>query len=196
MKKSFTRIPWFYILFTFYPLLFLWAENISQMDPAVVIRPFLFTLLGSGLLYGILYLVFRNGIKAALIGTLLLIAYFSYGHIYYIARSVPALKILNHHVVLIPIYIVILGLCIWGIFRIKKYDNFVLYLNAASLVLVVLQVVELGYAYLETSYVDSRPVKSTGSADPSNRPQKYAGYLCDRAGYLHEVGRFKTRLGI
>jgi hypothetical protein len=43
MKKPFARIRWFHNLFTFYPLLFLWAENKSQMDPAVVIRPFLFT---------------------------------------------------------------------------------------------------------------------------------------------------------
>jgi hypothetical protein len=159
MRKNFTRIPWFYILFTFYPLLFLWAQNISQMDPAVVVRPFLFTLLGSALLYGLLYLAFRNGIKTALVGTLLLIAYFSYGHIYYAARTVPALKILNHHAVLIPLYLIIFGLGIWGILRIKKYDNFVLYLNAATLVLVALQVVELSYAYIETSYAASRPVK-------------------------------------
>jgi hypothetical protein len=129
------------------------------MDPAVVIRPFLFTLLGSALLYGLLYVAFRNGIKAALIGTLLLMAYFSYGHVYYAARSVPALKLLNHHAVLLPLYILILGLGIWGILRIKKYDNVVLYLNAASLVLVVLQVVELSYAYIETSYAASQPVK-------------------------------------
>ncbi len=159
MKKTFARIPWFYILFTFYPLLFLWAQNISQMDPAVVIRPFLFTLLGSALLYGLLYLVFRNGIKTALVGTLFLIAYFSYGHVYYAARTVPVLKILNHHAVLIPLYLIILGLGIWGILRIKKYENFVLYLNAATLVLVALQVVELSYAYIETSYVARRPVK-------------------------------------
>jgi hypothetical protein len=159
MKKSFTRIPWFYILFTFYPLLFLWAMNISQMEPAVVIRPFLFTLVGSAILYGILYLAFRNGIKAALIGTLLLIAFFSYGHVYYAARGVPALKILNHHAVLIPLYILILGLGIWGIFRIKKYDNFVLYLNTAGLVLVAMQVVELSYTYIRASYAASQPVK-------------------------------------
>jgi hypothetical protein len=159
MKKAFSHIPWFYILFTFYPLLFLWAVNISQMDPAVVIRTFLFTLLGSALLYGLLYLALRNGIKAALIGTLLLIGYFTYGHVYYAARSVPALKLLNHHVVLLPIYILIIGLAIWGIFRIKKFDNLVLYLNAASLVLVVLQVVELSYAYIETSIAASQPVK-------------------------------------
>jgi hypothetical protein len=159
MKKSFTHIPWFYFLFTFYPLLFLWAVNISQMDPAVVIRPFLFTLVGSAILYGILYLAFRNVVKTALIGTLLLIAFFSYGHIYYAARSVPALKILNHHTVLIPLYLVVFSLGAWEIFRLKKYENIVLYLNAASLVLVAMQVVGLSYAYIRTSYAASRPVK-------------------------------------
>jgi len=158
MKKSFIRIPWFYILFTFYPLLFLWAVNISQIDPTVVVRPFLFTLVGSAILYGILYLAFRNVIKAALVGTLFLVAFFSYGHIYYEARAIPALKILSHHATLIPLYLVVFGLGMWGVFRIKKYDNFVLYLNAASLVLVVLQVVELSYAYIRTSYAASQPV--------------------------------------
>jgi len=177
MKKAFTRMPWFYILFTFYPLLFLWAVNISQMDPAVVIRPFLFTLLGSAFLYGLLYLVFRNATKAALIGMLLLVAYFSYGHIYYAARTVTAMKILNHHVVLIPLYLLILGLGIWGILRIKKYANLVLYLNAASLILVAIQVVELSYAYIETSYIASRPVKVqsglTLSTDLKDMPDIY-----------------------
>lgn len=172
MKKLLTRTPWFYILFTFYPLLFLWAVNISQMDPAVVIRPVLFTLLGSAFLYGLLYLAFRNGIKSALIGTLLLIAYFSYGHIYYAARSVPALKILNHHFVLIPLYILILGLGIWGIFRIKKYDNFVLYLNGIGLLLVAIQVLELSYAYGETSYITSRPAKVQSTLAPPSALQK------------------------
>ena len=131
MKKSLTRIPWFYILFTFYPLLYLWAVNISQMDPAVVIRPFLFTVVGSAILYGV----------------------------HYAARGFPALTILSHHTVLVLLYMVIVGFGIWGIFRIKKYDNFVFYLNAVSLVLVVLQVVELSYAYIETSYAASQPVK-------------------------------------
>jgi hypothetical protein len=94
-----------------------------------------------------------------LIGTLLLLAFFTYGHMYYAARTVPALKILNSHTVLVPLYLIILGLGIWGILRIKKYDNFVLYLNAASLVLVALQVVELSYAYIRTSYRASQPVK-------------------------------------
>jgi hypothetical protein len=159
MKKAFTRFPWFYILFSFYPLLFLWAVNISEIDPAVVIRPFLITLVGSILLYGLLYLVLRDLVKAGLIGTLLLIAFFSYGHIYYEARLVPALRILSHHATLLPLYLTILGLAIWGILRLKQYGNFILYLNLVSLLLVGLQVVELSYAYIRSSYAARQPVK-------------------------------------
>jgi hypothetical protein len=79
------------------------------------------------------------------------------------------LTILSHHTVLVPLYIVLVGLGIWGIFRIKKFDNFILYLNVASLILVVLQVVELSYAYLETSYAASQPVKlQSGLTLPTN----------------------------
>jgi len=167
MKRSFTQFPWFYILFAFYPLLFLWAANISQIDPTVVIRPFLFTLVGTAILYGMLYLVFRNLVRAGMIGTLLLIAFFSYGHIYYEARVVPALKILSHHTTLVPLYLVIFCLAIWGILRLKKYGNFVRYLNLVSLFLVALQVVELGYAYIRSSYAASQPIKVQSGLVPT-----------------------------
>jgi hypothetical protein len=166
MKKSIIHFPWFYILFAFYPLLFLWAVNISQIVPTVVIRPFLYTLIGSVILYGILYLVFRDLVRAGLIGTLLLIAFFSYGHIYYQARVVPSLKILSHHTTLIPLYLLLFGLAIWGILRLKKYGRFVLYLNLISLFLVTLQVVELSYAYIRSSYAASQPVKVQSGLAP------------------------------
>ncbi len=160
MKNKFFRVPWFYIFFTFYPLLFLWAVNISQMDPAVVIRPFLVTLVGSAILYGILYLIIRKGNKAALVGTLLLVAFFSYGHVYYAARNTPGLQFLNHHTILMPLYLLVFGLGIWAVLRIKKYDRWVLYLNVISLALVAVQVVELSYAYIRKSYAASQPVKT------------------------------------
>ena len=159
MKKPFARIPWFYILFTFYPLLFLWAENISEIDPRVVIRPFVFTLVGSAVLFGLLYLILRNVIKAGMVGTVLLIAFFSYGHIYYEARSLPVLHILSHHAILVPLYLVLFSLAIWGVLRIKRYGQSILYLNSISLLLVGLQVIELSYAYIRSSYAASQPVK-------------------------------------
>jgi hypothetical protein len=158
MKKTFTQFPWFYILLTFYPLLFLWTVNISAIDPSVVIRPFLVTLLGSAVLYGILYALFRNIGKAALVGFLILAAFFSYGQVYYATRLVAALKILSHHSTLIPMYLVLSGLGIWGIMRIKKYGSVVLYLNIVSFVLVLIQVVQLSYSYIGTFYEARRPV--------------------------------------
>jgi hypothetical protein len=185
MRRLFTRNPWFYILFTIYPLLFLWAANISQIDPVVVIRPFLFTLVGSAVLFGILYLIFRNVLKTALIGTLFLFEFFSYGHVYYAARVVPLLEVFSHHSVLIPFYLLILGLGIWGISRIKEYGNFALYLNGISLALVVLQVLELSYASLRTTYANSQPVilqsKLSIPTDLKNMPDIYVivldGYM-------------------
>jgi hypothetical protein len=159
MRKFISRNPWFYIFFTIYPLLFLWAANISQIDPVVVIRPLLITLVGSSILFGILFLIIRNVIRTALTGTLFLIAFFTYGHIYYYARAVSTLKFLNHHSVLLPIYILILVLSVWGISRFKNYEKLVLYLNVISVALVVLQAVELSFAYIQTSYANSQPVK-------------------------------------
>jgi hypothetical protein len=158
MKKTFARIPWFYILLTFYPLLFLWTANISEIDPSVVIRPFLVTLLGSALLYGILYALLRNVGKAALVGCLILVAFFSYGHIYYLVRMIPALKILNHHITLMPIFLIVFGFGIWGISRIKDYRSVIRYFNVVSLALVLIQVVQLGYSYIGTFYEARRPV--------------------------------------
>ncbi len=40
MKKFLSQVPWFYALFTFYPLLYLWSANISEIQPEAVIRPF------------------------------------------------------------------------------------------------------------------------------------------------------------
>jgi len=157
MKALLRRIPWFYILFTVYPLLFLWARNISEIDPIVVIRPILYTLIGSSVLYAILYIAFRDVGKAALIGILVLITFFSYGRVYYGARTVPALSILSHHSTLLPIYSGILILGFWVIIRTKKYENIGRYLNLVGLILVVFQVGQLSYSYIRTYYKASRP---------------------------------------
>jgi hypothetical protein len=92
-------------------------------------------------------------------------------------EEIIVLSILNHHMVLVPLYLLIIGLGIWGIFHIKKHESFILYLNAISLLLVVLQVVELSYAYIRTSFAASRPVKLqsglTLSTDLKDMPDIY-----------------------
>jgi hypothetical protein len=187
MKKTFTQFPWFFILLTFYPLLFMWTVNISEIDPPVVLRPFLVTLLGSAVLYGILYALFRNVAKAALVGCLILLAFFSYGHIYYLVRTIPVLKILTHHTTLTPIFLVVFGFGILGIIRIKDYGSVIRYLNVVSLLLVLIQIIQLSYSYIGTFYAARRPVAlQSGLTVTTNRRDLPDIYLIVLDSYMRE----------
>ena len=155
--KWFKQAPWFYILFTFYPLLSLWNTNATEIDPLVVVRPLLITLTGSAILYLVLYLVFHQTEKAAWIGALILLLFFSYGHIYDLFRNSNTLNALGHHRVLIPIYVVILGLGMWGIMsHVMKLKSFSQYLNIVSALLFFYSVVQLGYFYISTAFAAHR----------------------------------------
>jgi hypothetical protein len=152
MKTLLRRIPWFYILFTIYPLLFLWTTNVSEIYASAVVRPLVFTLIGSGVLYAILVACFRDIWKAALVGTLILLAFFSYGHVYYEARAVPAMQSFSHHSTLIPIYVVLFGFGIWGIsFRVKNLKNLIKSFNILGLLLIGASFLQLGIYYAMTS---------------------------------------------
>jgi hypothetical protein len=152
MKTLLRRIPWFYILFTIYPLLFLWTINVSEIYASEVIRPLLFTLIGSGILYAILYACFRDIEKAALFGTLILLAFFSYGHVYYEARAVPTLKGLSHHSTLIPVYVVLFGFGIWWVlFRVENLKSVIKSLNIVGSLLIGVSILQLGFFYVMTS---------------------------------------------
>jgi hypothetical protein len=169
MKKRFLSFPWYYVLFSFYPLLFLWAANISQMDAAVTIRSFIYTIIGSAALFGILLLIFRNKNKAGIVGLILIIGFFTYGRVYYGTRTSATFHFLNHHAILIPLYLVLMGLCVWGALRIKKKSNITNYLNIVTLALVVLQVAELSYAYIHSSVAGNKTVKTqSGLIQPAN----------------------------
>jgi hypothetical protein len=159
VKAFFIRIPWFYILFSVYPLLFLWTENVSEIRASAVVRPLIYTLLGSAGLFAILYFTFRNVKKATLMGALLLLVFFSYGHVYHETRIVPALGILSHHRILIPVYLALFSLGVYAIFfGVKRYESLIRFLNVASLVLVILQVFQLGYSYIQVSYAAHHPM--------------------------------------
>jgi hypothetical protein len=181
MRKNFLRYPWYYFLFSFYPLLFLWVANISQLDAGVLIRPSLYTLIGSAALFGLLYLIFKNKNKAAITGLILLIAFFSYGRIYYATRAIKALNILNHHSILIPIFIVLIGLSIWGALRLRKKSTFNLYANIIIFGLVLLQIVELSYSYIRSSLAHNQTIEiSSGLTLPTdikNMPDIYVFVL-------------------
>ena len=77
MSKS----PFFVFLLAIYPSLALLTWNIREVDANIVIRPFLFSLAFAFLLVAISTLLIKNEPKAILISTVVIIFFFSFGHI-------------------------------------------------------------------------------------------------------------------
>lgn len=163
MKKilhTLKNLPWYYLLLGMYPFLFIWSNNKTEIDPSIVLRPLLFTLLGVILFYVLLFLVFRNPPKTSLVGSFLLILFFSYGHIYYWLREITSGGLISRHRFLGPVYLV---LCLVGVFLLVKYGaRWVKYqrvMNLISLVLVFIPLTQLGYYYVASAIASRQPLE-------------------------------------
>jgi hypothetical protein len=151
-KATLMGTPWFYFLISIYPLLFLWVYNKTQIDPAEVIRPLIITIISSGILFFILYFIFREFFKAGLFGTLLLILFFSYGQVYYWIRNLSGDVTASRHRILIIVYAILLLAGTWLVVKwwskLKRLKNV---LNFVSLILVILPIIQLCIYYISIS---------------------------------------------
>ena len=75
-------------LFAAYPILALLVINISEVDATSGWRPLLLSVLAAGLLTLISYAIFRDWSRASLLATIILILFYSYGHVYILLKSV------------------------------------------------------------------------------------------------------------
>src|SRR5215217_8163251 len=83
-KNFFIRlfsIPWYFIVFSAYPVLALLAFNVGQVKIGAVWRPLVVSVLFAGLLFLLLQLFLHNVYRAAFLTSLLLGLFFSYGHV-------------------------------------------------------------------------------------------------------------------
>lgn len=78
----FSKYPFFVILIGCYPVAFLLSENKWEVNPAVAVRPLLFSILLSALLFALLFAFLRDRVKSALLTALGLVVFFSFGHLY------------------------------------------------------------------------------------------------------------------
>src|ERR1051325_4550210 len=80
MKKALSFLyPFFFAL---YPILELRNYNVAYVDSASLFRPILLSMLLTGLVWLILWLIFRDQKKTGVITTLIIISFFSYGQIF------------------------------------------------------------------------------------------------------------------
>jgi hypothetical protein len=70
------------VVFAAFPLLALFAGNIGKFPIEQVLRPLAFSVLGSTVLWALFTAVTRNARKAALATSVVVVGFFSYGHLY------------------------------------------------------------------------------------------------------------------
>jgi hypothetical protein len=163
-KSLFARLPFFVLIFSIYPALTLLSTNIREVEPGVVVRPLLFSLLGSVLVLLLFFLVFRNWVRASLATTTLLILFFSYGHI---ARLIidlvdPAW----YRWIQVGLYILWTGVLIFALSQIwkKSFDakSWVAGINIIALVLIAFPVIQLsGFVFQGGHVTGGTPSIST-----------------------------------
>jgi hypothetical protein len=81
-KKFSELLPLYPFLLGLYPVLALYLFNIQQVPAYAILRAFLVSLGVTGVIWLACLLLYRQRVKAALAASLLLILFFTYGHLY------------------------------------------------------------------------------------------------------------------
>ena len=153
------RVPLHPFLFAIYPILALLAINISEVAFSSGIRPLFFSVLLAGLLLVIFYGLFRDWKQAALLTTVLLILFYSYGHIYIALKGINLNGFyLFRHRTLVPIWLGLAAFLMAWVSRKSINSTSVTYmLNLIGLFLLILPAGQLIFFSLQsqTSQTDN-----------------------------------------
>ena len=179
-KNTFPLHPF---LIAAYPVFSLLANNIEEVKAIVALRPLVICLLISVLLFIILRLLLKNSAKAGLVTTIVLIFFFSYGHIYsFFEQNSQLLINLGRHRILAPIWAVVLitllVLSIRTTRDLRPATHFLNIITAFALLMPILQIGIFEMRTLTSSKSDMDHNKElTGISLPQDRPTPDVYYI-------------------
>jgi hypothetical protein len=154
------------ILLGLYPVLALLAHNVGQVRPNEAVRALVVSFVGTIACLLIMRLFLKDWRKAALGCTLLVILFFSYGHIYEIVRQLQSLgPVIGRHRYLFPLWLGIFGLGMWWIVkRIHDVNSITLALNVASIATLILPIYQISHFEARNAIAQSQAEKQTAEA--------------------------------
>jgi hypothetical protein len=180
--KDLTRFPWHAILSAVFPILALAANNLSQINLRVVLRPLLISLTASLLLLLILKLILKDWQRAGLLTTIFLVLFFSYGHVYNILHNITVAGApLARNRSLAPFWLLLAGLAVWIVRSSAGKDwlkSLTRILSLLFAVLVVFQCGSLLWFTYQVRHADSS-LQVTDFTVPSEGSQPGSGSLPD-----------------
>ena len=139
------KFPFHPLLLAVYPVLALYAVNIKEVSSSVIWRPLLISITFGMLIIFILRLIFRDWLKAALLTSLILLIFFSYGRIYDYLRTTRLADLnLVRHRYLALFFCILLVLISWWILRhIRDYKPITAVFNTITIVLALLTGIQI-----------------------------------------------------
>lgn len=133
------------LLFGIYPILYQWVLNISEISTKHVFRPLVVSLFAVVLLLLIFHLIYHDWTKAALVTTILLILFYSYGHVYIAFKEITLGEVYPfRHRTLVPVWVAAACFVMWQMFRKKgNLASLTSMFNAAGLFLLIVPAYQL-----------------------------------------------------
>src|SRR5512134_1943684 len=108
------QAPFHPFLLAAYPIVALLAVNVSEVELTSALRPLLLSVLLAGVLLWLCYAIFRDWRRAAFLATILLLLFFSYGHVYILLKGVNVGGVyLFRHRTLVPLWLGLAALGGW-----------------------------------------------------------------------------------
>jgi hypothetical protein len=170
------------LLIAAYPVIALLAHNIEEIKVVVALRALALSLLAGILLYAAIRTLLKDRDKAALLTTLMLVLFFSYGHVYNFLKLAPVGSVsLGRHRLLAPLW---LGASVVSILWVKRtarsLQTWNRLLNLVAIVALVLPIAQIGLFFgrvLTASAETPAQVNISGLHLPSNQPPPDVYYI-------------------
>jgi sulfatase-like protein len=167
-------IPWYFLVFSLYPVLALLATNVGQVKVGSGWRPLVLSVLLSGLLFLLLRWILKDVYRAAFLTTLWMALFFSYGHIYMLLTE--KWEEIDFDTYLLVTWLILAILFyIWATRPRFTFRDAVLALNVVSLGLVVTSLVQINSDTQKGNghYVAAKNAQVEQLTRPQNSPDVY-----------------------
>lgn len=168
MNKFIHRFPFHPFLWAVYPILALFGSNLGQVYLWMIVRSLVLSLLATTVLFGLMWLVFRDCHKAALPVSLLVLIIFAYGHIYPSIEDVTFLgvNVGRHRYLILVMSLLLLALLLWVARRKRStLSSVTQVVNITALILVVIPLIQI---------VRYQIIQASAHQMTSNTPTSYA----------------------
>lgn len=140
MKKILTFLyPFFFAL---YPILELRNYNITYVAAAALFRPIILSILLTALVWVVLRLILRDWQKSGILTTLVMIAFFTYGHIFIQIESAFGIVMRHRHLTLIYAGVLSL-LSILILWKVRKPDTLIGFLTVTGGILTIFSIARM-----------------------------------------------------